>query len=73
MFMQTLVRMLVYAAAALFVVSLIFAQQACSIFPSFGHQCNGPEGDAWMLPFILAPIGLPAMIAALVFMIRGDG
>jgi hypothetical protein len=45
---------------------IVAAQQTCSILPSIGHQCHGPEGDVWMLPFFLAIIGLPAVIASIV-------
>ncbi|MCW2274297.1 hypothetical protein GJ654_09605 [Rhodoblastus acidophilus] len=64
-------RLVVYAAAALFVLTLIFAQATCSPFASSSRACNGPEGDVWMLPFFLAPVGLPAVVAAIVFMVRG--
>jgi hypothetical protein len=45
---------------------IVAAQQTCSILPSIGHQCHGPEGDVWMLPFFLGIIGLPALIASIV-------
>jgi hypothetical protein len=48
---------------------IVAAQQTCSILPSIGHQCHGPDGDVWMLPFFLAIIGLPALIASIIIAI----
>jgi hypothetical protein len=48
---------------------IVAAQQTCSILPSIGHQCHGPEGDVWMLPFFLGIIGLPALIASIIIII----
>ena len=63
-------RFVVYPIAALFVVIILWAQNSCSLIPSIGHQCNGPEGDAWMLPFMLAPVGIPALIYSVVLYLR---
>jgi hypothetical protein len=57
-------------ALALGWLALIFAAQStCSIFPSIGHQCHGPDGDIWMLPFFYGIIGLPALIASIVIVV----
>jgi len=50
-------------------ILIFLAEQTCSIFSSIGHQCHGPEGDVWMLPFFYAIIGLPALIASIVIII----
>lgn len=52
--------------AAVFWVMMLFAQSNCSIVPWFGKQCNGPEADVWMLPFMAAPLGIPATIYVIV-------
>jgi len=57
-------------ALALGWLALIFvAQSTCSILPSTGHQCHGPEGDIWMLPFFYGIIGLPALLASLIIIV----
>ena len=57
-------------ALALGWLALIFiAQSTCSILPSVGHQCHGPEGDVWMLPFFYGIIGLPALIASIIIIV----
>jgi hypothetical protein len=59
-----------HALAALFLFTIFFAQTQCSIFPSFGTQCHGPEGDIWMLPFFFAPFGIPLTIVSIIFITR---
>lgn len=49
-------------AAAFYLLTVVWAQANCSLIPEFGRQCLGPEFDAWMVPFFLAPIGIPALI-----------
>ena len=57
-------------ALALGWLALIFiAQSACSILPSIGHQCLGPDGDIWMLPFFYRVLGLPALIASIIIIV----
>ena len=57
-------------ALALGWLALIFiAQSTCSILPSIGHQCHGPEGDIWMLPFFYGLLGLPALIASIIIIV----
>ena len=50
----------VFAAAALFIVTLITGQTGCPF-----ATCKGPDGDAWMPAFFLAPFGLPALVASI--------
>jgi len=51
-------------------LALIFAAQStCSILPSIGHQCHGPDGDVWMLPFFFGIIGLPALIGSIILIV----
>jgi hypothetical protein len=57
-------------ALALGWLALIFvAQSTCSILPSIGHQCHGPEGDVWMLPFFYSIVGLPALVASIIIIV----
>jgi len=57
-------------AVALGWLALIFAAQStCSIVPSVGRQCHGPDGDVWMLPFFFGIIGLPALIASIILIV----
>jgi hypothetical protein len=48
---------------------IVVSQGTCSILPSVGHQCHGPEGDVWMLPFFYGIIGLPALIASIIIIV----
>jgi hypothetical protein len=48
--------------AAFYLLTVLWAQLNCSLIPVIGRQCRGPELDAWMIPFFLAPIGIPALI-----------
>jgi len=52
-------------AALIFFGAIWLANHACPWL-----ACQGPDLDAWMLPFALAPIGIPAVLASLVFTIR---
>jgi hypothetical protein len=60
-----ILKTLCFLAAGVFVLLITAAQQTCSLIPSIGHQCHGSDGDIWMLPFFFAPIGIPALIAAI--------
>ncbi|MDE2065454.1 MAG: hypothetical protein KGJ00_23870 [Bradyrhizobium sp.] len=64
-----ILKALCFLAAGFFVIVILAAQQTCSLIPSIGHQCNGPDGDVWMLPFFFAPIGIPALIATILISI----
>jgi len=55
--------------AGLFILTIVWAQLVCSLIPSIGTQCRGPELDAWMVPFFLAPLGVPALISSLALLI----
>ncbi len=55
--------------AALFVVTIVWAQRECSLIPAIGTQCRGAEADAWMVPFFVAPFGVPALISSLAILI----
>jgi hypothetical protein len=55
--------------AAVFVLLIVSAQLNCSQIASIGHQCYGPAGDVWMIPFFFAPIGIPALIGSIVISI----
>lgn len=57
--------------AALFVLTIVWAQLVCSLIPSIGRQCRGPELDTWMVPFFLAPFGVPALISSLALLFGG--
>jgi len=59
------------AAAVLYLLTIIWAQLNCSLIPAVGRHCGGPELDAWMVPFFLAPIGVPAIIGV-VLMVWGS-
>ena len=50
--------------AGFYLLTIIWAQLNCSLIPALGRQCRDPELDAWTIPFILAPIGIPAVIGA---------
>jgi hypothetical protein len=52
-------------AAAFYLLTVLWAQLNCSLIPVIGRQCGGPELDAWMIPFFLAPIGIPALIGTI--------
>jgi hypothetical protein len=47
----------------------VWAQFICSLIPSIGTQCRGPELDAWMVPFFLAPFGVPALISSIAILV----
>jgi len=55
-------------AAVFYLLTIVWAQANCSLIPAFGRQCRGPELDAWMIPFFLAPIGIPALIGVAVML-----
>lgn len=58
-------KVLCLIVAAVFVLMIVSAQLTCSIIPSIGNQCHGPDGDVWMPPFFFAPIGIPALIGSI--------
>ena len=55
--------------AGLFVLTVVWAQFICSLVPAIGTQCRGPELDAWMVPFFLAPFGVPALISSIAILV----
>jgi len=52
------------AVGAMFLLLVADAQSACPL-----SRCGGESGDAWMLPFFAAPIGVPAIILTIVMVI----
>jgi hypothetical protein len=66
---KNILKALCFALALGWLALIVLAQQTCSILPSIGHQCHGPDGDVWMLPFFLGIIGLPALIASIIIVI----
>lgn len=66
---ENILKALCFALALGWLALIVLAQQTCSIFPSIGHQCHGPDGDVWMLPFFLGIIGLPALMASIIIII----
>ncbi len=58
--------------AAVFVLTVVWAQLVCSLIPSIGRQCRGPELDAWMVPFFLAPFGVPALISSIAILVEAS-
>jgi hypothetical protein len=64
--LENVVKVLCFALALGWLALVVIAQRTCSIFPSIGHQCHGPEGDIWMPPFFYSLLGLPALIASIV-------
>lgn len=67
--MRMFLKCFVVAGGAIYIQLLVWAQTECSIFPSFGHQCHGPEGDVWMLPFFFAVVGVPLVIGATIILL----
>jgi hypothetical protein len=57
-------------AAVFYLLTILWAQANCSLVPALGRQCDGPEFDAWMIPFFLAPIGIPALIGVALMLWR---
>ena len=66
---ENILKALCFMLAVGWLALIVIAQQTCSILPSIGHQCHGPEGDIWMLPFFYGIIGLPALIASIIIII----
>jgi hypothetical protein len=64
-----ILKALCFIAAAVFVLTIAAAQLSCSQIPSIGNQCHGSDGVVWVLPFFIAPIGIPALVAAIVISI----
>ncbi len=54
-----------FIVAGLFVAAIVFTQYQCPI-PS----CTGTDIDAWLLPAAFAPIGIPALIWSIVFVVK---
>jgi hypothetical protein len=54
-----------FLAAGLFVAAIIFTQYQCPI-----PECTGNDIDAWLLPAAFAPIGVPALIWSIVFVVK---
>jgi hypothetical protein len=61
---------LTFLCATAFLLVVLFAQFTCSAIPGVGTQCHDPRLDVWMLPFFLAPIGLPALVASVKMLVR---
>ncbi len=54
-----------FLVAILFVAAILFTQYQCPI-----PACTGNDIDAWLLPAALAPIGIPALIWSIVFVVK---
>lgn len=53
---------------AVFWLSIVgLAQYHCSVIPWVG-SCGRVGGDAWLVPILLAPVGVPALIASIVIL-----
>lgn len=52
--------------AVLWLSSVALAQYHCSVIPWIG-SCN-KLNNAWLLPILLAPVGVPALIASIVIL-----
>lgn len=52
-------------AAGFYLLTVLWAQLNCSLIPALGRQCQSTELDGWMIPFFLAPIGVPALIGTI--------
>jgi len=64
-FWAWLLRACTFIAAVIFVLILVDAQIACPI-----PTCKGPEGDVWMLVFVVTPLGLPALVMSVFFLAK---
>jgi hypothetical protein len=62
-------KVICFALALGWLALIVASQSTCSILPSVGHQCHGPELDVWMLPFFFAIIGLPTLIASITIIV----
>jgi hypothetical protein len=65
-----IIKILCLVVTAIFVLLIVAAQLECSQFKSIGHQCAGPDGDIWMMPFFFSLIGIPALIGSIAIFIR---
>ncbi len=52
-------------AAVFYLLTIVWAQLNCSLIPAIGRRCGATEIDVWMIPFFLAPIGIPAIIGVI--------
>jgi hypothetical protein len=57
---------LCFAMAAVFVISILFAQSKCPLYPA--NSCNG-LGDIWVIPLMLAFLGIPALTGCILIII----
>jgi hypothetical protein len=57
-------------AAIFYLLTIVWAQANCSLIPVLGRQCYGHDLDAWMIPFFLTPVGIPALIGVVVMLWR---
>ncbi len=64
--MMIFVKAVCFLVAVIFVALIALAQSGCPFM-----ACHGPEGDGWMLPFFFAPVGLPGLIACILFAVSG--
>ncbi len=55
----------VFAAAAIFIWTLVIGQIGCPL-----ARCKGPDGDAWMPAFFFTPFGLPALVMSVFFIAK---
>jgi len=69
-FVTLVVKAFCFVVSAAFIFTIIVAQSFCSQIPSLGHQCTGQDGNIWMAPVILSPIGVPALIASILILVR---
>ena len=61
--------LLLAGPAVFWIASVLWAQSQCSII---GTQCHGPDGDVWVLPLFLTPIGLPAVVISVFLIVRAS-
>jgi hypothetical protein len=69
-FVTLLVKAFCFLVSAAFIFTVVVAQLLCSQIPSVGHQCSTADGNVWMVPVLLAPIGVPALIASVLILAR---
>jgi hypothetical protein len=64
--MKMFVTSLALCGTAVYLYLIAGAQWECSLFPWFGHQCHGPQGDVWIFAFFFSVVGIPCTIWLLI-------
>jgi hypothetical protein len=62
-----LIQLIVGIVAALWLLLVALAQYQCSLIPWVG-SCHGADSNGWLVPLLLAPFGVPALIASIVIL-----